>query len=107
MGIQGAAVGGRPDARALEEPNDRSNRRGGAMHTQSPRRPASNHAALDPNARTVRTWAVVLLKVVERAGLSPPLGMSHLSIVLGRNERGGDRARTRGSGRFFADGVRP
>ena len=26
MGIQGAAVGGRPDARALEEPNDRSNR---------------------------------------------------------------------------------
>ena len=30
MGMQGAAVGARPDARALEEPNDRSNRRAGA-----------------------------------------------------------------------------
>ena len=35
MGMQGAVVGARPDARALEEPNDRSNRRAGRRRADS------------------------------------------------------------------------
>src|SRR5258708_16402934 len=51
---------------------------------------------LDPNARTVKTSRVVLLKA-ERA-LWLPVRTRYLSIAPGRNERGGHRAPSANAG---------